>query len=255
MFKFVETADGSPSLRIMDSDQTESESMHSLRGAFSETVYIYGAAIETCFSRDFNPRILSVGLGLGYVEILSAALSLKLQLQPEHATVPVMGESFELVPDLRRYFQIWLSSPHSPGGSSPSPGLPIEFKTAYESILERTAEATGQAAAKIHAHLSLSVERGHWLIKGPLEESSVFENRFGCICFDAFSSKSTPALWSEDFLTTFLEKVADDSCVLSTYACTGALKRSLRSAGFDVSIREGFSSKRDSTFAVKSLRL
>jgi tRNA U34 5-methylaminomethyl-2-thiouridine-forming methyltransferase MnmC len=75
--------------------------------------------------------------------------------------------------------------------------------------------------------------------------------RFNCIAFDAFSSKSTPELWTRDFLDHFLASACDDSCVLSTYACTGNLKRALIDAGFELRIREGYASKRDSTLAVR----
>jgi tRNA U34 5-methylaminomethyl-2-thiouridine-forming methyltransferase MnmC len=39
--------------------------------------------------------------------------------------------------------------------------------------------------------------------------------------------------------------------VLSTYACTGHLKRALIAAGFKLEIREGYASKRDSTLAYR----
>jgi hypothetical protein len=245
MFKFVETSDGSPSLRLGQEDG-ESESMHSLRGAFSETVYIYGTAIETCFQENFTPRILSVGLGLGYVEILAAALALKHGVREESLS----GESFELVPELREYFRTWLFGAPS---EQEGPPVPQEFSAAYEMVLSRTAEHAGVSAEAIRECLKKALAEGRWQIREALAAETGFTRRFGCICFDAFSSKSTPDLWSEDFLLGFLDKAPADQCVLSTYACTGALKRSLRARGFEVSIREGFSSKRDSTFALKRL--
>jgi hypothetical protein len=78
-FFVVETADGS-----LTACFGEGETMHSLRGAFNETVYIYGTALDRARSAatrssqlSFSPRTLSLGLGLGYVEILSAAYALK----------------------------------------------------------------------------------------------------------------------------------------------------------------------------------
>jgi hypothetical protein len=249
MFKFVETSDGSPSLRIGHEDG-ETESMHSLRGAFSETVYIYGTAIETCFQENFTPRILSVGLGLGYVEILAAALALKHGDQKQSGSQNSFGgESFELVPELRDYFKSWLFGAQGPAEDPRQ--APQEFAVAYDLILSRTAEHTGIAAESIRECLKKALADGRWQLREALLPETGFPERFGCICFDAFSSKSTPDLWTEEFLLAFLDKAPAVECVLSTYACTGALKRSLKARDFEVSIREGFSSKRDSTFAVK----
>jgi hypothetical protein len=242
-FQFVITEDDSFSARIgapgLPKEEC-SEAMHSLRGAFSETVYVYGTAIQKAADEQFNERTLSMGLGLGYVELLSAAIALK-------ANRKVAGESFEIVPELRDYFTAWLSE--AEGATSDL--LPADFRSAYTSICRRTAETYQLEPAKLHKAFAAAVESGHWKIREALCSETDFSETFGCICFDAFSSKTTPDLWSEDFLRQFLQKTAASNAVLSTYACTGALKRALKAENFTVTIREGFSSKRDSTFAVR----
>ena len=70
-FEIEVTADGSPTLRLQGQ-----EPMHSLQGALSETLYIYGPVIELALEQP-EPRLLSVGLGLGYNELLTMALSLR----------------------------------------------------------------------------------------------------------------------------------------------------------------------------------
>jgi hypothetical protein len=245
-FQFVTTEDGSLSARIGAPGLAKedcSEAMHSLRGAFSETVYVYGTAISTAAESHFSERVLSMGLGLGYVELLSAAIAIKNDRQ-------IRGESFEIVPELRSYFEAWLKS--SDPSADVSNELPIEFKNAYDSICARTAETIQVEAKALHKAFAGAVAQNHWLIRAELNAETTFDEKFGCICFDAFSSKSTPDLWSEDFLCAFLQKTAAPQAVLSTYACTGALKRALKAENFEVQIREGFSSKRDSTFAVRS---
>lgn len=235
-FQFVPTEDGSLTARIgaPGLPQEEcSEAMHSLRGAFSETMYIYGTALQKAADEKAPERVLSMGLGLGYVELLAAAIALK-------AGRKVCGESFEIVPELRHYFEAWLAKTDL---------LPRDFATTYDAILTRTADTIRVDAHALRQALADAVASGAWLIRNELTPTTAFSEPFGCICFDAFSSKTTPDLWTEDFLRAFLQKAAAPRCVLSTYACTGALKRALRAEGFDVKIREGFSSKRDSTFA------
>jgi hypothetical protein len=242
MFEFIVTDDGSPTVRISSpgasADQMSSEAMHSLKGAFSETVYIYGAAIELCFSSGYTPRVLSLGLGIGYVEILAAGLAVK-----HDKTSTFSGESFELLPELRDYFCTWLKN---------GVELPATFAESYDQILTRTAAHLGVDAGAVRQLLCRLVESGRWQIRDALTAATHFAERYGCICFDAFSSKSTPDLWKEEFLINFFNQTCAPQAVLSTYACTGQLKRALRSSGFTVQIRTGFSGKRDSTFAVRS---
>ncbi len=242
-FQFVTTEDGSVSARIgapTAALEDCSEAMHSLRGAFSETVYIYGTALQLATAQGFDERVLSMGLGLGYVELLAAAIALKNKRSTR-------GESFEIVPELRTYFREWLLS-----ATQSSAALPKEFIDVYDAIRDRTALEIGVNKNELHETLANAVTAGDWLIRDELKPATTFSSPFGCICFDAFSSKTTPTLWSEDFLKSFLQKTTAPEAVLSTYACTGALKRALKSERFAVTIREGFSSKRDSTLAVRS---
>lgn len=242
-FTFESTLDGSPTLRIGSPGSEElSEAMHSLKGAFSETLYIYGSAIKTAFEKGFSPHILSMGLGLGYVEILAAGLALKFKDSVDNGELRI--ESFESLPELRDHLISWLLDEES---------CPSDFAAAYNEILRRTCEETAASSDELKGFLKLLYTTERWKIRAALTHETEFNTRFGCICFDAFSSKSTPEVWGEAFLKGFLEKTADRTCVLSTYACTGNLKRALRDAGFAVEIRPGFSSKRDSTFAVRDL--
>lgn len=268
MFVLETTADGSPTVRIQNQDGSLSEAMHSLRGALSETVYIYGTAISTCLERNFSPRVLSMGLGLGYVELLSSALFLKAGVPFEKRS----GQSFEILPELRDGFSQWLN--YENGGQwlnyesgsqwlNPQPQtLELNLETSpsspssvlfaiYDDVLRHIATTTGIEAAEIRMSLNQLVRRGQWRISAELDRSTEFSEGFGCICFDAFSAKSSPDLWSEDFLTDFFTRASAPVAVVSTYACTGSLKRALRACGFEVKIRPGFSSKRDSTFAVR----
>ena len=252
MFKFVQTRDGSPSVYVaLDGVEPEDlslppkerlEPMHNLRGAFSETIYIYGICLETCLARGFTPRVLSLGLGLGYVEVLSAALFEKHGISELEAG----GESFELIPELREWFAGWVLS---------SGNVPPDFLATYEAILERTAAETGVSADRIRARLVSMLSNQRWVLSGPLSAETVAQGKingiFGAVCFDAFSSKTSPDLWTVEFLAKFYSVVSAPECVTSTYACTGALKRVLEQLQFSVEIRPGFAHKRASTFAVR----
>lgn len=240
-FHFETTADGSLSLRFRESTggltAQFSEAMHSLKGAFSETVYIYGTAIKKALDSGFEPAFFSLGLGLGYNEILTTAL-LEAHNLPRNEYI----ESFECDADLREFFSAWLHGRSAPGS----------FAAAYDGILQRIAAEYALTSTVVKSRLRIAHTDGRLLLRGALTPSTTFSTRFSCFLFDAFSAKTSPELWSEEFLGHLLATTALPGAVLSTYACTGNLKRALRAAGFALQIREGFASKRDCTFAVRT---
>ncbi len=230
-FLFEATDDASFTMRFINSESgSASECMHSLRGAFSETNYIYGHAMRTSLSLGLEPSFLSVGLGLGYCETLLTALMLQ-------AGKSYYAESFEVDARLREQFSNWLrgQSVHS------------EFQKVYDQTLKSSAELCGIEFTQLKMHLQDSQIE----FRNLLTSDTTFIKKFSCILFDAFSSKSTPELWTQEFLENFFEKACAPKCIFATYACTGILKRALKNSGFDFEIRPGFSSKRDSTFAIR----
>ncbi len=241
-FYFVTTEDGSQSLRFQTPGDDEtplfSEAMHSLKGAFSETDYIYGTAVRQVLSSRWEPSFISLGLGLGYIEILTTGLAA--QHSPHSETEQI--ESFEIDADLREYFAKWIQGDDQ---------VPNQFAKIYDDILARTAALTAVPGHSIKGRLKNSLLRGRLLLRGELTTATEFQKKFTGFLFDAFSAKSTPNLWQEDFLTRFLQTTATPNAVFATYACTGALKRALRGCEFQLKIREGFASKRDSTYAVR----
>jgi len=86
-----------------------------------------------------------------------------------------------------------------------------------------------------------------WKLEGALTPEFQAERKYECIFYDAFSSKTSPHLWEQGFLENFWSQIAAEKCLVTTYACTGALKRSLKANGFELILREGFHSKRNST--------
>ena len=230
-FLFEATDDASFTMRFINPETgIASECMHSLRGAFSETNYIYGQAIRTTLELNFDPSFLSVGLGLGYCETLLSALMLQ-------AKKKFYIESFEQDQRLREHFASWLSEAQ----------ITPEFQKVYDQTLNSASELSGVSSALVKTNLKNSPLH----FRGLLTTDTEFEKQFSCVLFDAFSSKSTPDLWTQEFLESFFSKACANQCIFATYACTGVLKRALKNCGFELDIRPGFSSKRDSSFAIR----
>ncbi len=265
-YEVLLTGDQSPTLRPLsrggiltdaEGEKFPPETMHHRGGAFSETQLIYGEALREAVGDFYSTRrllseasengrfsVLSVGLGLGYNEILLAFECLKRSIQPHD----VYMESFEKDRNLVAAFVDFFEKNLDPSG-------------VYRNICEFFLDAhSAQRGIEVFPDLSI-IDIQSWLLecfrsaqlklRESLQPEVKFENRFSLIFYDAFSSKTNPELWEEVFLTDLWKSISASRCIVSTYACTGALKRSLKNNNFELQIKEGFLSKRDRTYAVK----
>lgn len=242
-FEIEITGDQSPSLRLLTSvDPTKyrGESMHHSGGACAETLLIYGKPIHKVLEKIDNPRFLIVGLGLGYIELVIAREALLLGKFP--AQVGLIT-SYESVPELKEFFFLWLHNQKEE--------LHNEVWNTYESVLNHVILGTQLKAEEIKSFLCEHFKNMSD-IQDALSANVKLPAQYHCILYDAFSSKTSPFLWEEEFLVHLLHEGAAEQCLLSTYACKGSLKRALRSEGFEVTVREGFQGKRNSTLGSKA---
>lgn len=236
------TQDGSPSLRLMDPllrDEDGAlipgESMHHSGGAYSETDLIYGQPLRQILDRFQRGNFLIVGLGLGYIEMMVAKEALLRQISPSKISLL----SFESVPELRDAFLQWVYGEFS------------STNYIYDQIANFCRKETALGVRDIPNYLKEIYESGS-VVAGALNETMNFTDRYEGLFYDAFSAKTTPLLWDEDFLVQFLERASSQEyALLSTYACRGSLKRALHRSGFTVNVREGFKGKRNSTWGLR----
>ena len=243
-YEIILTEDGSPSLRFISSENQEI--MHHSGGAWAETWYIYGQPMQKIFELSKSQAglqkisIASIGLGLGYNELLAARMAYE---NSSNQSLKVNLRSYEKDAYLTESFIDYIR------GKTLSS---LEMQQVYDKILSFVA---GDKAKEVRKILMAMHVRGDWKILGPLEKELKKENYFNVILYDAFSSKTSPELWSEEFLTQFLKHEADDNCVLTTYACKGSLKRALKQNQFEYIERPGFMGKRNSSFAFRGFNL
>jgi tRNA U34 5-methylaminomethyl-2-thiouridine-forming methyltransferase MnmC len=226
-FEVIWTEDGSPSLKPLDGF----EMMHHRGGAYAETQLIYGEPVREVLAQG-GDSFLSIGLGLGYNELVIASEALK----SKRATINL--RSFETEPVLKKELLEFVQS-----GSPQNPRQEI-----YLEIIQRLS-----GGSEIPRFLNELYVSGSWTLDGALDLSTTFPMQAQGILFDAFSAKTSPGLWTEDFLVNFLGGAAADYCLFSTYACTGPLKRALKASGFEVVLRSGFHGKRNSTLGRKGI--
>jgi hypothetical protein len=214
----------------------DAEKMHHSKGAFSETCYIYGSALEEIFEREWPRRILSLGLGLGYNEILTAS---------RFDEVGLLA-SFEIDSDLERFFVNWVK------GETDSVSVPKEFQQVYDQILGLFSQKFNKPKSQILWNLNKWRNEGTWKLMGEFKTEEFSCDDMSAIFFDPFCSKTNSTLWTEDFLNRFFNEVPGQHSVISTYAATGAIKRALRKNDFELLQKPGFAGRRESTFAVKN---
>lgn len=176
-------------------------------------------------------KVLVVGLGLGYIELLALAEALKNKKNLQLLT-------YEIERSLVELFISWIKGQNE--------------NLVYDRMLDFFKKDYPEWDLK--AELKKLYEQGAWKIEGAINKNSLPSESYQAILFDAFSGKTTPDLWTEEFLQLFLTQTASTNpCIFSTYACTGVLKRTLARAGFTVEKRMGFFGKRNATLGVKGI--
>ncbi len=221
------TEDGSPSLKPADS-----EAMHSSKGAFAETLYIYGHGLKNSPQEGNSFNILSVGLGLGYNEILWASYCLANNKNKSFL------HSYESIPYLSDSFIKWINNQQT------------ELSKTYDKILKLFSNEFKITEQEIRKFLRERYNHS-FFIHPALTSINKTTLTFNCIFYDAYSSATSPELWKPEFLESFLINYPDNHCSLSTYAAISALTKALAGQGFQVKKRKGFGYKRECTFAIK----
>lgn len=242
------TADGSPSLRDLQSPTQEM--MHHRGGALSESRYIYEPVIRESLARALEAgspfsckiRLVSLGLGLGYNEILcfmaEAESCARWTSELDENLFEV--HSYEKDPLLREEFRAWIE------------GRASIYTDLYESILtalEGELQSQGTSPTDVRERLREALSQGRLHLMPALTHSDQLPEGIHVYLWDAFSRSTSPELWDEDFLKACLAKADARWARLSTYAQVGPLKRALKAQGFALHERPGFQGKRQSTLA------
>lgn len=267
-YTFELTEDGSPTLRF-----GQGESMHHFGGAAGESLYIYQTALEFLYSNerplfqktdlkrhseDFLKKktlinskdqvvskklnIMSLGFGLGYNELLVALWALRNKFEDHQINL------FSFEKDLFFYneFNKWLTRSEE---TTMTPFYDLILNKILELNYKLNPENESGDFDKIKSTLLHWKQQGVWSQQGELMNTKQLVQKFNLFIFDAFSVKTTPHLWANNFLEPLLRNHRDAPCVFSTYACRGDLKRFLQSENFIFLKRLGFKGKRNSTLA------
>lgn len=222
--EIITTRDGSPTVKLYCG-----ESMHSHAGALGESLYIYGEALTWAFNNIAEPHLMSVGLGLGYNEFIATALAIKNKKS-------IFIDSFEVIPELKYNFINSLKLSHE--------GLLTD-------ILYKVAKHFEIEINDLKIKLLEFIETKKIQISDDVASAPL--KKYDLIFYDSFSQKTSPELWSDEFLNSVIDRLKPTSAI-TTYACVSRFNRLLKAQNFEVTKRPGFASKRDCTFAYRVYR-
>jgi tRNA U34 5-methylaminomethyl-2-thiouridine-forming methyltransferase MnmC len=215
--QLVTTSDGSHTIFVPELN----EHYHSIHGAVQESALVYiNNGLGFCNSNPLN--ILEVGFGTGLNTLLTAISD----INKNRIILYTAIEKYPLEKNLVHSLNHW-----SFAG--------IKGKQVFNSI-----HNSGWGSfEKITEYFYLKK------IKSDLISDDI-EGKFDLVYFDAFGPDKQPEMWT---LNVF-KKITDITVVngiLVTYSAKGAVKRILRSCGFDISLLPGPPGKRQMIRAVK----
>lgn len=228
--EILNTGDGSPTISYKRADGYI-EKMHHSGGALTESLYIYHHGLELALQEGCPPHVVSLGLGLGYNELIALA-EFQRRNQPGFRIW-----SFEADEYLREQFANWLKEKDGP------------LTAIYDEILKSI-----ESHFKISGLKQLATEhynQENIQLRGSYPKEIAGVENVGAFFFDAFSNKMSPELWQELDMLKSLKELLSPRAVLCTYAATGALNRVLKQLGFRLLDRPGFQGKRESTLAIR----
>jgi len=235
-YLFYRTQDNSISVSVQREGYS-TELMHSVDGALSETIYLYEAVVKFACENNLPLHFLSIGLGVGYIEILTCVYLFK-----HGNTGDFKIFSFESENDLVSFFKKYIYGED----------IPADFLNTYEFILHAYCAYYGTQASEIKEFIKHAVENKNLIFYGSYDLSTVLTDKISGVFFDAFSAGTAPELWTNELIGKILNS-CDLKVSFATYASRAALKRLLIEHGFVLEKKAGYGGKRQSTFASKGV--
>jgi len=215
--EIVETEDGSHSFHVKEID----EHYHSVHGAIQESNHIF---IQNNFSLcQCNPvSILEVGFGTGLNALLTLYWAKKTGRKVRYETIelyPLREEEYRLL----NYASL----------------VDVSLVDVFTAMHECAWDAEIQIDSDFVLY-KRKVNLLDWRASG----------MYDVVYFDAFSPDKQPELWSDEVFREIASHTSPGG-ILSTYCAKGAVKRSLKNAGFSVEHVPGPPGKREITIARK----
>lgn len=238
-YSFFKTRDASTSISIQDPNSTfTTELMHSVQGAFTETVYLYEPVVEYALQNNLKLEFLSIGLGAGYIEVMVCAYILK---HAPQLLSQIKIYSFEKEPELRDFFCAYFFDKE----------IPTHFHACYNDVLQLNAKNYGLDTTVLKKHVQELLENKNIQMEPDFSLSTPLPTPVSGVFFDAFSANTSPELWT-DALLEHVFRLCAPTASFATYAARASLKNKMKEHHFVFHKKIGFGGKKESTFGKRS---
>lgn len=222
--KIITTEDGSHSLYHEELQET----YHSFHGAYRESIHVYMIyGLDSWLARNpqkYPIRVFELGFGTG----LNAWLSL---VWAEQNQIPVLYHTIEPFPIEKEIYSQLNYIEHDHGIWH------------FHKYFEALHTAPWNEGGPVSEYFNFKKDRVS------LEEAQLYPS--DVVFFDAFAQKKQPEIWKKESLEKVTEAMRPGG-VLTTYAVTGHLKRTLKELGLEAEILPGPPGKKEMTRAWKS---
>lgn len=213
--------DGSHTIELMGMN----EQYHSTHGAIQESKHVYinhGLERKALYQKEIH--ILEVGMGTGLNVLLSWIYAKKNALKIYYHAIEAFPISKELWSQLNYTQKLEL------------PNSKEIFNKIHSSPWDE----------------KINLDKDFVLVKmvETIQESSLAENAFDIVYFDAFNPDLEPNLWTEEVFQKIYNCMKSNG-VLTTYSTKGKVKRAMKSCGFTIEKKPGPPGKREILNAIK----
>lgn len=219
--ELINTSDGSHTLRLAGVD----EQYHSINGAVQESLHVFiNAGLEMVID-DFQPlHILEIGLGTG----LNALLTARKSIEDNRVVFYDSIEPFPLDEELikRLNYTVLFND--------------TVALQAFDLIHNADEKEFKNLENLFHIRCFQQM----------IQECNLESEHYHLVYFDAFGPDTQPEMWTEEIFDK-LSNSMKSGAVLVTYCAKGAVRRAMKSAGFNVEKLPGPPGKREITRAVK----
>lgn len=199
------------------------ETYHSTHGAIQESKHVFiknGLHALNCKN---EIKILEVGMGTGLNLLLTALEASKNNLNISYTALEPNPIPKEIVTQLN--YTTLLNDPDTK----------IIFDIIHQNLFD--------VNYSLNMHVNLLKHQN------TIQSFSGIQ-KFDLIYFDAFAPQKQPEMWTSDIFIKLRELMSENS-ILVTYCAKGEVKRTLKSAGFEIESLPGPPGKREMTRATK----
>jgi len=220
------------------------ECYHSIHGAYTESNHIF-IQLGLLAHQKKTLRVLEVGFGTGLNAFLTAIEAKFNDLKVSYIGLEPFPISTELQQSLN--YSAYILEKKRDEVSNADAIDREAMNASWFNHLFSFLHQSGWSAPSQFEECFLFEKR----IEGILE-TSLPENSFDVIYFDAFSPETQAELWTAEVFEKCY-RLLDHNGILVTYCAKGVVKRALKAAGFVVENLPGPPGKREITRAVKSI--